>query len=1255
MVNEWITPIYDRNYSDIQDVQYDPTMENPKGCYNAIDLNRIENNTAYCAEYMLEHRIIRVMPQITCKTNWNGDDIPTTTDMRRIIHNVMALMELSNPMIFEDLPTLKIATQINFSLANDIERALDIMHNQPDLPIDYFVLTLHDGMITTIERLDGSTETINASQAYIAETEIAHIVGVPPEPDSQYKLFTAWSGNVDDLAFVRPDINTQNATFEGQYHNVELTANFRTAYPRRLTLTNAYISPNGDDHAESGPTTGIFYAGDNIMIIANRASTGKAFHHWEGTQAALENISTADLDPSTVWLSMPDCDVNLNPFYVNAGQHTVNVTNGSGSGLYNYGDDVYISADVPDHYGFDNWSGDTSYLEDIYSSSQSFKMRDYNISFRANYSYRYSYNNVQVINGKIRVNGEDVNKASNLMQSSSYTLVPTPPDNSQGIDYWSVEGLGGIGSDGIGNQNNTFTVGDGNAVITGHYAPLISLTIQNVNNADTSNTVQVVRNHYYRVTTNSVVGNYRFVGWYEGSTQLSTSTTYTFNVGTSNRVVEARYEYYETYTVTLINRNNGGQTTTSQVLSGDYWSSSTNEEVGDYLLVGWNKDGTQVSTSTSYGFYVSRNTTIEVVYRAKETYHLTVNNGSGSGDYKERQAVSITADSGDFSHWTYSNLYSIGSTTSRTTTVKLGRGNGTVTANYNYRAITVITNSGTNTYNIIEGYSRQIAANPAPSGYEFDRWVIDSGDATLGNPLSQSTSVYAHSQDSTVRATYKLIPSFNVTVQNGYIQINGQWVTSGVVLRNSQPTIQMKPAPEGYQFLQWEVLVGDNNDVYQPLAETTYLRNVTHDITVRATYYIPDPETTYEFTINRIDGTHDVYHIPAGGTQEFYCTEPPEGLKFYRWLGDYQYLTVGTPRQRYYGGTYEIPQVVHMPTRNITISEDEYKPLDWTLRYHLYMSPTNIAQCLISRTEDPDTHEITEVWGTDGEYEEGTEVEIKVNYVPEESYFSEWVGDTDAETALVTNVIKPISSIVMADFDVHLTARTQLKQTYTFTVNNGGVSGQYYKDKKVSVFFIPPVVNGERYTFTRWTGDVAYISLFDGGVFDVLNPGTSEYPQEVRMPERAITLTANYTTSYKLTVNSGVIVEGGEYFAPNTTLHITANTIQGKNFVKWVGDTSGIGSIYDPTTTITTTNSPKTLTATYANETDRNNVGYGLISFKASDIINITDITIISGTIGIGFIITDSLGHLYVVTDVNQATVRVSRMTKIQKGGDVYE
>ena len=1251
MVTEWIPTITDRDYGDIQIVQGDPTLLNAKGCYNAIDLNRVENDTAYVAEYMLEQRIIRVAPQINCKTNWNSNDVPTTTDMRRIIHNVMTLMELSNPMIADQLPQLKISSQINYILANQIELALEIMHTQPPLPIDYFVLTLHDAMITTIERLDGTIETINASQAYIAEDEIAHIVAVPPEPDAQYKLFTAWSGNQDDLQYISPNVNTSPATYVGQYHNAEFTANFRTSYPRRLTLTNGYISINGDDTAESGPSTGIYYAGDRIMLIANRAPTGKAFHHWEGTQAALENISTADLDPSTVWLAMPDCDVNLNPLYINAGQHTVTVTNGSGSGNYDYGEDVYISANVPNHYGFDNWSGDTSYLENIYSSSQSFKMPDINISFRANYSYRYSYNNIQVLDGKIRVNNEDVNSAQNLRQSTSYTLVPTPPDDSQGIDYWSVEGFGSVGTDILGNTNNIFTVGDGNGVITGHYAPLVTLTIQNINNTGTITTQQIVRNHKYRLSTNSTVGNYRFDGWYEGSTKLSSSTTYDITMGSSNRTIEARYNYYETYTITLINRNNNGQTTTSQVLSGNYWSSSTNEEVGDYLLVGWKKDGAQVSTSTSYGFYVSGNTTIEVVYREKETYHLTVNNGSGSGDYKEREAISITADNGDFSHWTYSNLYSIGNTTSKTTTVRLGRQDGVVTANYNLRSITVITNSGTNTYNIIDGNSRYIQADPAPDTYEFDRWEITSGDATLSNALSKNTYVYAHSQDSVITAKYKAIPWFDVEVENGYVQIDGEWVESGTVIRNSNPNIQMKPAPEGYQFLQWEVLIGDGNDVYQPFAETTYLRNVTHNIKIRATYYIPDPEVTYTLTINRVDGTVEQSQHPAGEHIDIYCTTPPEGLKFYRWLGDYQYLMVDVPRQRYYGGTYEIPQIVNMPARNITISEDEYKPLNWVTTYHLYMFPANIAQCLISRAEDPDTHEITEVWATDGEYGEGTEVEIKVAYVPEESYFSEWVGGTDAETALVTEVINPTTTLVMGDFDVNMTAQTQLKQTYSFVINNGAISGQYYKDKKVSVYYVDPVVTGEQHVFTRWTGDVGYISLFDGGVFDVTQPSL----QEVRMPERAITLTANYTTGYKLTVNSGIITESGEYFAPNTTLHINADVIQGKQFVKWVGDIDNIGSIYDPTTTINIGNSPKTITATYANETDRNNIGYGLISFVSSDIINITDITIISGEIGVGFIITDANGHIYIVTNVNQTTVTVTRMTTISKGGDVYE
>ena len=88
------------------------------------------------------------------------------------------------------------------------------------------------------------------------------------------------------------------------------------------------------------------------MIIANRAASGKAFYEWTGTEEALDQIVgvTSDEDPSTAILTMSDCDVTLEPFYINAGQHSVTVTNGTGGGWYNYKDYVSISASVPYHY-----------------------------------------------------------------------------------------------------------------------------------------------------------------------------------------------------------------------------------------------------------------------------------------------------------------------------------------------------------------------------------------------------------------------------------------------------------------------------------------------------------------------------------------------------------------------------------------------------------------------------------------------------------------------------------------------------------------------------------------------------------------------------------------------------------------------------------------------------------------------------------------------------------------------------------------
>jgi hypothetical protein len=1252
----------------VQSLQSDPNYYETKGAWNAEDLNRIEKNTAYCAEWMLEKKIVRVPPNITVYENdyWTKDMIPTKSEIDRILANIRMLVESSkrNPAIAPQLPNIYYgATQINYVLANQIEFALDLMHDQPKLPLEYWDVEIECGLITKVQRDDGSVEIINAQTALVAEDEIVTIMGTEYGEYAQFQNFTYWSGSAEDIGLLE-NYKAKQTTFKMPYRDVKLVANFETHIPRKLTITNGYISTKKDPTAESGPSSGMYLAGDEVMIIANVASSGKAFYEWTGTEEALGQIVgvTDEEDPSTAILTMPDCDVTLAPHYINAGQHSVTVTNGSGGGWYDYNEYVSISADVPSHYGFDYWSGDTSYLEDIYSSYQSFQMKDVNISFRAHYSYRYSYNDVQVINGYIKINNTNVTKASGLRQSTTYTLVPTPPDASQGIDYWQIEGYGSV-------SGNTFTVGDGNAIITGHYGPLRTLTITNLNNGGGTNTYKIVRNHSSgEITTNSTVGSYKFNGWYENGTRISTSNKLNVTLVDADRTIEARYDYYPTYTVTIVNRNNGGSTTTSQVLSGNTFSTSTNEEVGDYLFVRWMKDDVSYTTSRSLSFTVTGNTTVEAVYRPKETYHLTVNNGSGSGDYKERQWVTITANAPDpgasFTGWSTSGLRDISNSSSASTTVQMNRQNATCTANYsNIRKIKVTTNSGVSNHSIVQGNRVSIKANPAPSTWEFSQWVVKSGDATFANYLAESTYVYANSQDSEVEAQYKPIPYFTVTIENGYIWDGSNWVTSATLLRDSTNAIKMKPAPTGMQFFQWEVYVDgvlqtDANDVYEPLSEQTRLRKLLRNMTLKATYFVPDPEAKYTLTIERKDGSVEQNNdISVGENVTITASAPDEGMEFYKWSGDTAYIA---------GGIYNEESYIHMPAQNITVKEN-FVPEGFVPEFEVVMTDIYGKCCYVTEYEDPETGEITktEHWVERHSFPEGARVDIKATGYDEKYYFAAWGAvkyETDEDARIIIDELSnPVTTITVPDYDVAIEAKIALKTTFLLNIIDGGTSGNYYEGKRADVYFSKENTNDVHYEFIRWTGaTVSQLELYDGGMFNVLVPGTVTDPQFIKMPGQATEIKATYNTLYRLTLNGGSIDETGltqDYFKSGTKIAITADPApEGMKFQYWEGDTDKLTSKYDRTTTVTTATGVTTLKAVYSTDSEQNSVGYVETSLIDSTTVNNDSIIVISGTIEVGFMLTDSNGHIYIVTSVNEATgvSTIYRMTKVVQGGNIY-
>lgn len=127
---EWITPVYDRTEEDVESARQQiaawmqsivaglsVTTTDLKGCLNASDLNRIENNTAYLAERLTT---LNYPVQVVTKT-WARDSLPNVEDVARIIANVQSLLDAYYRYSeAEDLPD----SMLGYAEVNSIEQNL---------------------------------------------------------------------------------------------------------------------------------------------------------------------------------------------------------------------------------------------------------------------------------------------------------------------------------------------------------------------------------------------------------------------------------------------------------------------------------------------------------------------------------------------------------------------------------------------------------------------------------------------------------------------------------------------------------------------------------------------------------------------------------------------------------------------------------------------------------------------------------------------------------------------------------------------------------------------------------------------------------------------------------------------------------------------------------------------------------------------------------------------------------------------------
>ena len=119
-----------------------------------------------------------------------------------------------------------------------------------------------------------------------------------------------------------------------------------------------------------------------------------------------------------------------------------------------------------------------------------------------------------------------------------------------------------------------------------------------------------------------------------------------------------------------------------------------------------------------------------------------------------------------------------------------------------------------------------IEADPAPAGQVFDKWET-SGGGTFRNAASTITIFTMPAADTTVTATYKIVPfTYTLAVING----SG----SGAFPAGMQVTITADPPQMGYVFDRWQITSG--SVIFAPTDQTVTFNMPAGNVAIVATY-----------------------------------------------------------------------------------------------------------------------------------------------------------------------------------------------------------------------------------------------------------------------------------------------------------------------------------------------------------------------------------------------------------------------------------
>ena len=344
----------------------------------------------------------------------------------------------------------------------------------------------------------------------------------------------------------------------------------------------------------------------------------------------------------------------------------------------------------------------------------------------------------------------------------------------------------------------------------------------------------------------SASSGYSFVRWKKGSSTVSTNPNYNFRV-TGDASYVAEFEA-NTYTISASASPSAGGSVSG---AGTYNQGSTctlhaYPNTG-YSFVRWTKNGSQVSTSSTYSFTVNGDASYVAVFQLN-SYTISASaspsaggsvSGAGSFNYGSSCTLTATPNTGySFVRWTKNgsqvstNLsYSFTVTESASYVAVFQLNSYTISASASPSSGGSV--SGAGSYN--HGSSCTLTATPN-TGYSFVRWTKN------GSQVSTSSS---YSFTVTGSASYVAVFQQNsYTISASASPSAGGSVSGTGTYTHGSSCSMMATANLGYDFINWTEngSVVSTNPTYHFTVTGNRTLVANFEISAPATYFIPQGE-----------------------------------------------------------------------------------------------------------------------------------------------------------------------------------------------------------------------------------------------------------------------------------------------------------------------------------------------------------------------------------------------------------------------------